>query len=132
MPSITRSTARSTDTTAARSTPWSTTPRTASRSAAGAADAGSSREPEAARAAGRESDSGRPDDGGGGRASTGTHGLVICVKSVRDTVEDGVEADYRLRMGEVAQSEHHDAATVPSADRAITCRRRLALNVLEH
>jgi hypothetical protein len=92
MPSITRSTARSTDTTAARSTPRSTTTRTASRSAAGAADAGSPRAPEAARAAGRESDSGRPDDGrGAGRASTGTHGLVICVKSVRDTVEDGAE-----------------------------------------
>ena len=91
MPSITRSTARSTDTTAARSTPWSTTTRTASRSAGAAADAGSPRAREAARAAGRESDSGRPDDGGGGRASTGTHGLVICVKSVRDTVEDGAE-----------------------------------------
>ena len=100
MPSITRSTARSTDTTAARSTPWSTTPPTASRSAAGAADAGSSRAPEAARAAGRESDSGRPDDGGGGgSASTGTHGLVICVKSVRDTVEDGVEAELSAAHG---------------------------------
>ena len=28
--------------------------------------------------------------------------------------------------------ETADAATVPSADRAITCRRRLALNVLKH
>jgi hypothetical protein len=35
-------------------------------------------------------------------------------------------------VGEVAESEHHDAATVPSADRAITCRRRLALNALKH
>jgi hypothetical protein len=29
------------------------------------------------------------------------------------------------------ESEHHGATTVPSADRAITCRRRLALNALE-
>ena len=31
--------------------------------------------------------------------------------------------------GEVLESDHYDAATVPSS---ITCGRRLALNVLEH
>jgi hypothetical protein len=51
MPSITRSTARSTATPGARPTPWPTTTR------------------------------------------TGTHGLVICAKSVRDTVSDGIDAE---------------------------------------
>ncbi len=93
MPSITGSTARSTGPTTERPTPWPETSRTASRSAAGAADAGRPRAAEAAKAAGRESDSGRSDSGSGvGRASAGTHGLVICAKSVRDTAEGSVDA----------------------------------------
>lgn len=94
MPSITGPTARSTSTTAERPTPWRTTTRTASRSATGAADAGRPRVPEAVKAAGRESDSGRSDGGGGvGRVPAGTNGLVICAKSVRDTVEGAVDAE---------------------------------------
>jgi len=94
MPSITRSTARPTSTTAERSTVRPDTTRTASRNTGGAADAGRPRVPEAAKAAGRESGSGRSDGGGGvGRVPAGTNGLVICVKSVRDTVEDGAEAE---------------------------------------
>jgi hypothetical protein len=38
----------------------------------------------------------------------------------------------RFVVGAVAESEHHDAASVPTADRAITCCRRLALKALEH
>jgi len=49
--------------------------------------------PEAARAAGRESGSGRSDGGSGvGRVPAGTNGLVICAKSVRDAAEGGVDA----------------------------------------
>ena len=48
--------------------------------------------PEADKAAGRESGSGRSDGGsGGGRVPAGINGLVICAKSVRDTVDDGVD-----------------------------------------
>ena len=94
MPSSSGSTARSTGPSPERPTPWPTTIRTTRRSAAGAADAGRPRAAEAAKAAGRESDSGRSDGGSGvGRASTGTHGLVICAKSVRDTVEGSVDAE---------------------------------------
>ncbi|WAJ44597.1 hypothetical protein OK015_26390 [Mycobacterium sp. Aquia_216] len=50
--------------------------------------------PEAIKAAGRESGSDRSDGGSGvGRVPAGTNGLVICAKSVRDTVDDGVGAD---------------------------------------
>ena len=92
MPSITGSSARSTSTTAERPTPWPDTTRTASRNTAGAADAGRPRVPEAAKAAGRESGSGRSDGGRGvGRVPAGTNGLVICAKSVRDSAERGVD-----------------------------------------
>ena len=70
------------------------TTRTASRNTDGAADAGRPRVPEAAKAAGRESGSGRSDGGSGvGRVPAGTNGLVICAKSVRDAVDDGVDAE---------------------------------------
>ncbi|ORB76862.1 rolling circle replication-associated protein, partial [Mycobacterium timonense] len=93
MPSITRSTARPTSTTAERPTLRPDTSRTASRNTDGAADAGRPRVPEAARAAGRESGSGRSDGGSGvGRVPAGTNGLVICAKSVRDAAEGGVDA----------------------------------------
>jgi hypothetical protein len=58
---------------------------------AGASVDGRSRAPEAAQAAGRESDSGRPDV----NRSTGLNpatagGLVICAENVRDPLNDGV------------------------------------------
>jgi hypothetical protein len=94
MPSISGSTARPTGTTAERATPWPDTTGTASRNTAGAADAGRPRVPEAAKAAGRESDSGRSEGGSGaGRVPSGTDGLVICAKSVRGVVEGGVGAE---------------------------------------
>ncbi len=94
MPSITRSTVRSTRTTAEQHPLGPTTTRTTSRNTAAAADAGRPRVPEAAKAAGRESDSGRSDSGSGvGRVPAGTNGLVICPKSVRDTVDDVVDAE---------------------------------------
>ena len=94
MPSVSGSTARSTGTTAERPTPWLTTTRTASRNTVGAADAGRPRVPEAAKAAGRESRSGRSDGGSsGGRVPTGIDGLVICAKNVRDTVDGSVDAE---------------------------------------
>jgi len=93
MPSIAGSTARSTATTAERPIAWPDTTRTASRNTDGAADAGRPRVPEAAKAAGRESVSGRSDGGNGvGRVPTGTNGLVIYAKSVRDAVEGSVDA----------------------------------------
>lgn len=93
MPGITGSTARSARATE-QSTLERTTIRTASRNTAGAADAGRPRVPEAAKAAGRESGSGRSDGGSGaGRVPAGTNGLVICAKSVRDTVGGGVGAE---------------------------------------
>ncbi len=94
MPSITGSTARPTRTTAEQPTLRLDTTRTASRNTDGAADAGRPRVPEAAKAAGRESGSGRSDGGSGvGRVPAGTNGLVICAKSVRDSVGDGVNAE---------------------------------------
>jgi hypothetical protein len=94
MPSITGSTSRPTGTTAERPTLRPDTTRTASRDTDGAADAGRPRVPEAAKAAGRESGSGRSDGGSGvGRVPAGTNGLVICAKSVRDTVEGSVDAE---------------------------------------
>ncbi len=94
MPSITGSTARLTSTTAERPAPWPDTTRIASRNTDGAADAGRPRVPEAVKAAGRESGSGRSDGGSGvGRVPAGTNGLVIYAKSVRDTVESGVVAE---------------------------------------
>jgi hypothetical protein len=94
MPSVSGSTARSTATTAERLTSWLDTTRTASRNTVGAADAGRPRAPEAAKAAGRESGSGRSDGGsGGGGVPAGTDGLVICAKNVRDAGEGGVDAD---------------------------------------
>nr|WP_231608721.1 hypothetical protein [Mycobacterium shottsii] len=51
--------------------------------------------PEAVKAAGRESDSGRSDGGSGvGRVPAGTNGLVICPKHVRDAADGGVEANF--------------------------------------
>lgn len=95
MPSISVPTARSIRIAAEQSPLGPTTTRTASRNTAGAADAGRPRVPEAAKAAGRESDSGRSDGGsGGGRVPAGTNGLVICPKNVRDTVDDGADADF--------------------------------------
>jgi len=94
MPSIAGSTARSTGTTAERPTLWPETTRTASRNTDGAADAGRPRVPEAVKAAGRESGSGRSDGGSGaGRVPSGINGLVICAKSVRGGAEDGVDAE---------------------------------------
>lgn len=90
MPGISVPTARSARATE-QSTLGPTTTRTASRNTAGAADAGRPRVPEAAKAAGRESDSGRADGGSGaGRVPAGTNGLVICPKSVRDAVNVGL------------------------------------------
>nr|WP_253847331.1 hypothetical protein [Mycobacterium gordonae] len=58
---------------------------------AGASVDGRSRAPEAAQAAGRESDSGRPDvDRGAGLNPARAGGLVICAESVRDPLADGV------------------------------------------
>lgn len=94
MPSITRSTARPSSTTAERPTPWPDTTRTASRNTDGAADAGRPRVPEAVEAAGRESGCGRSDGGSGvGRVPAGTNGLVICAKSVRDAAGGCVDAE---------------------------------------
>jgi hypothetical protein len=94
MPSTTGSTACPTSTTAERPTLEPDTTRTASRNTDGAADAGRPRVPEAAKAVGRESDSGRSDGGSGvGRVPAGTNGLVIYAKSVRDTVEGGVDTE---------------------------------------
>lgn len=91
MPSISVPTVRSVDVAAAQSPPGPTTTRTASRNTAGGADAGRPRVPEAAKAAGRESDSGRSDGGSGvGRVPAGTNGLVICAESVRESVDDGI------------------------------------------
>lgn len=57
---------------------------------AGAPVDGRSRAPEAAQAAGRESDSGRPDaNRGAGFNPVTTGGLVICAENVRDSVDDG-------------------------------------------
>jgi len=111
MPNISGSSARSTGTTAEPPTRWLETTRTASRNTDGVADAGRPRVPEAARAAGRESGSGRSDGGSGvGRVPAGTNGLVICAKSVRDTVEGGVDAELStadalgLHVGEFLHS----------------------------
>lgn len=93
MPSITGSGSYTTCPTG-RPTTWPATTRPASRNTAGAADAGRPRVPEAAKAAGRESGSGRSDGGSGvGRVPAGTSGLVICAKSVRDTVEGDAGAE---------------------------------------
>jgi len=90
MPGISVPTAHSTRATE-ESTLGPTTTRTASRNTVGAADAGRPRVPEAAKAAGRESDSSRADGGSGvDRVPAGTNGLVICAKSVRNAVDDGV------------------------------------------
>lgn len=91
MPSISVPTVRSIGVAGEQSPRGLTTTRTASRNTAVAADAGRPRVPEAAKAAGRKSDSGRSDGGSGvGRVPAGTNGLVICPKSVRGTVDDGV------------------------------------------
>lgn len=61
--------------------------------AAGASVDGRSRAPEAAPAAGRESDSGRPDvNRGVGLNPATASGLVICAKNVRDPLLDGIAA----------------------------------------
>jgi hypothetical protein len=61
---------------------------------AGASVDGRSRAPEAAQAAGRESDSGRPDvDRGAGLNPAMAGGLVICAKSVRDGVEGDADPE---------------------------------------
>jgi|GEM_PF-896845 len=61
--------------------------------AAGAPVGGRSRAPEAAPAAGRESDSGRPDaDRGTGLNPAAAGGLVICAENVRDSLADGLTA----------------------------------------
>lgn len=58
---------------------------------AGASVGGRSRAPEAAQAAGRESDSGRPDvDRGAGLNPAAAGGLVICAENVRESVDDGI------------------------------------------
>jgi hypothetical protein len=91
MPSITRSTARPTGTTAERSTVRPDTTQTASRNTDGAADAGRPRVPEAVKAAGTESGSGRSAAGSGvDRVPAGTNGLVICAKNVRAPLLDGI------------------------------------------
>ena len=59
--------------------------------AAGAPVGGRSRAPEAAPAAGRESDSGRPNaNRGTGLNPAAADGLVICAENVRDPVSDGL------------------------------------------
>jgi len=64
---------------------------------AGASVDGRSRAPEAAQAAGRESDSGRPDvDRGAGLNPAMAGGLVICAENVRNPLSEGV-ADGELR-----------------------------------
>lgn len=94
MPDITRLTPHPIGATAGRPTCRPDPTRTASRNTDGAADAGRRRVPEAAKAAGRESASGRSDGGSGvGRVSAGTNGLVICAKSVRHTAEGDGDAD---------------------------------------
>jgi hypothetical protein len=94
MSSISVPTPHPTSRTAERPTPRPEPTRTASRNTDGAADAGRPRVPEAAKAVGRESDSGRSDGGSGvGRVPAGTNGLVICPKSVRDAADDGVGAE---------------------------------------
>ena len=61
---------------------------------AAAGDGGRPRAPKAVKAAGRESGRGRPEDGHGAGRSQGTAGgLVTYAKSVRDTVESGVDAE---------------------------------------
>ncbi|MCV7377659.1 hypothetical protein BST11_03285 [Mycobacterium alsense] len=61
--------------------------------AAGAPVGGRSRASEAAEAAGRESDSGRPDtDRGTGLNPAAAGGLVICAENVRGPILDGVAA----------------------------------------
>jgi hypothetical protein len=94
MPNITRSTACPTSRNAERPTLRPDTTRTASWNTDGDADAGRPRVPEAVKAAGRESGSGRSHGGSGvGRVPAGTNGLVICAKSVRDSAEGGVDAE---------------------------------------
>lgn len=94
MPSITRSSAHSTSAIAERPTLRPDTTRTASRNTDGAADAGRPRGPEAGRAGGHESGSGRSDGGSGiDRVPAGTNGLVIYAKSVRDSIEGGADAE---------------------------------------
>ncbi len=84
---VTASTVRRTTRTGKRPTDWHDPNDTASRNTDGAADAGRPRVPEAVKAAGRESGSGRSDGGSGvGRVPAGTNGLVICAKSVRSEV----------------------------------------------
>lgn len=59
--------------------------------AAGASVDGRSRAPEAAQAAGRESDSGRPDvNRGAGLNPAAPGGLVICAENVRGPLADGI------------------------------------------
>jgi len=66
---------------------------------AGAPVGGRSRAPEAAPAAGRESDSGRPDaNRGAGLNPVTAGGLVICAKSVRDAVGAVLTRSCRPRM----------------------------------
>lgn len=58
---------------------------------AGSSVDGRSRAPEAAQAVGRESDSGRPDvNRGAGLNPAAADGLVICAKTVRDPLLDGI------------------------------------------
>ncbi len=89
MPSIASSAAISTS-----STQGSTSASQHPSSRHGPADAsvdGRSRAPEAAQAAGRESDSGRPDvDRGAGLNPAPAGGLVICAENVREPVDDGI------------------------------------------
>lgn len=61
---------------------------------AGAPVGGRSRAPEAAPAAGRESDSGRPDaNRGAGLNPVTAGGLVICAENVRDPLLEGIASD---------------------------------------
>ncbi|KAA8939253.1 MAG: hypothetical protein F6Q13_19070, partial [Mycobacterium sp.] len=89
MPSIATSVAGPTPSTHG---PGSASQQTSLRhGSAGAAVDGRSRAPEAAQAAGRESDSARPDvNRGAGLNPAASGGLVICAESVRDAVDDGV------------------------------------------
>lgn len=89
---VTASPVRCTTTTGKRPTDWRNPNDTASRNTDGAADAGRPRVPEAVKAAGRESGSGRSDGGSGvGRVPAGINGLVICAKSVREAAGGGAE-----------------------------------------
>ena len=94
MPGIASSVTGSTSSTSWQPTASQQTRYGLAQDVAAAVDGGRPRAPEAVKAGGRESGRGRPDDGhGAGPSQATTNGLVICAKSVRDAVEEGVNAE---------------------------------------